>query len=131
MIKNIQPLADKFAISLSALCMVHCLALPLLIVLMPSIAAMQFDNEAFHVWMVVAVIPTSIYALTVGCKKHKRYQLLALGAVGLVCLVLALVLGEAWEKPLTVLGSCLIVIGHILNFRLCKQQEAKDACCEH
>ena len=73
------------------------------------------DNEAFHLWMVVAVLPSSLYALTMGCKQHKRYQLLIWGIVGLALLVLALALGEErigeWvKKALTVLGATLVAV---------------------
>ena len=116
------------------MCAIHCLALPLLLILLPSIAALQLDNEAFHLWMVVAVLPTSIYALTLGCKQHKRYQLLILGFTGLALLVIALVLGEerigeAGEKILTALGAGFVAIGHWFNYRLCRAQKHKDCPC--
>ena len=127
---SIQTLTDKAAIGLSALCAIHCLVSPLLIVLLPSLTALQLDNEAFHLWMVVAVVPTSVYALTMGCKQHKRYHLLTYGLIGLSCLILAVVLGEsllgeAGEKILTVLGAVFIAYGHYQNYRLCQR---KDSC---
>lgn len=118
--------ADKFAIGLSLICAVHCLALPLILVLLPGMVALQLDNEAFHTWIIVAALPTSIYALTLGCKQHKRYQLLILGFVGLSLLAMAVMLGEAiigglGEKLLTVLGASLVAVGHLWNFRLYQQ----------
>lgn len=132
--KTVQAAADKLAIGLSMVCAIHCLALPLLLVLLPTIAVLQLNNEAFHVWMVVAVIPTSIYALTLGCKQHKRHQLLILGAVGLTLLIMALVLGEerigeAGEKILTALGSTFVALGHWFNYRLCRAQKNKNCAC--
>ncbi len=58
--RTIQNFTDKMAISLSLLCAIHCLALPLLIVLLPSITALQLYGEDFHLWMLLAVIPTSL-----------------------------------------------------------------------
>ncbi len=135
-----QGITDKFAISLSLMCVIHCLALPVLLALLPGMAVLQLDNEAFHLWMVVAVLPTSIYALTLGCKQHKRYQLLILGTIGLALLVMALVLGEerigeAGEKILTVLGAGFVAVGHWFNYRLClshkysRTQKYKDCNC--
>ena len=105
-----------------------------MVLMLPSIAALNLDNEAFHMWMVVAVIPCSIYALFLGCKEHSRYQLFFLAFIGLVMLVLALVLGEeqigeAGEKIMTVAGAALIALGHWLNFRLCRANEHKDCGC--
>jgi len=131
---------DKTAIGLSLLCAAHCLALPLVLVLLPSLAALQLNYEAFHFWMVIAVLPTSLYALTMGCKQHKRYRLLLLGSVGLILLVSAVVLGEAvigelGEKALTLVGAAFIAYGHYTNFRLCQlrqhqsQSQHQDCSC--
>ena len=125
--KNLQIFTDKAAIGLSLLCAMHCLAFPLIIVLLPSLAALQLNDEAFHLWMVLAVIPTSVYALTMGCKQHKRYRLLILGVLGLACLISAVVLGEtlhseSMEKILTSIGAGIIAYGHYRNYRLCQYQ---------
>ena len=130
-----QAFTDKMAMSLSLLCALHCLVSPLIIVMLPSLAALQFDGEAFHVWMVLAVIPTSVYALTMGCKQHKRYRLLGLGLFGLLFLLSAVLLGEDlisdfWEKALTVIGAATIALGHYRNYRLCQHQEF-CACPDH
>ena len=132
--KTEQAVTDKLAIGLSVACAIHCLFLPLMVLTLPSIAALNLDNEAFHMWMVVAVIPCSIYALFLGCKEHSRYQLVFLAFSGLVMLVLALVLGEeqigeAGEKIMTVAGAALIALGQWLNFRLCRATDHKDCGC--
>lgn len=120
---------DKSAITLSALCVIHCLLLPVLIVLLPSLAATGLDNEMFHIMMVTLVLPISIYALTMGCKKHKKQSVAYTGVIGLLILVAALVfgeshLGEAGEKLWTTIGSVIISIAHIRNFKLCQQSES-------
>lgn len=132
--RNLQLLTDKVAIGLSAACAMHCLIFPLLVIWLPAFAVLPLADEAFHVWMVVVVIPTSIYALTLGCKQHKRYQLLSLGLLGLACLIVAIVFGElllgaAGEKILTVIGALTLAIGHFKNYRLCRQQ-IECACPE-
>ena len=131
--KTTQAITDKLAIGLSLACVIHCLALPVLLVLLPGIAALQLNNESFHLWMVVAVLPSSIYALTFGCKQHKRYQLLFLGSVGIVLMILALFLGEAvigelGEKILTTVGGGLVAAGHWFNYRLCNKKDNDCAC---
>jgi len=120
-----QQITDKLSISLSLLCAIHCLAVPVMLALLPGIAALQLDNEAFHSWMLWAVIPTSIYALTMGCKQHKRFRLLVVGGTGLALLILAVMLGEDiigeyGEKTLTLIGASLVAAGHFWNFRLCR-----------
>tara|TARA_Y100000590_G_C15603634_1_gene971096 strand:- start:67 stop:501 length:435 start_codon:yes stop_codon:yes gene_type:complete len=133
--KTAQAITDKLAIGLSLMCAIHCLAITSLIALLPSMVALGLDNEeVFHLWMVMAVLPSSAYALTLGCKQHKRYRLLIWGSIGLILLVMALVLGEerigeAGEKILTVLGAGFVAVGHWFNFRLCQAQKHRDCAC--
>lgn len=120
---------DKSAITISVLCIFHCLLLPVLIVLLPSLAATALNTEMFHILMVVCVLPISIYALTMGCKKHNKRSVLYTGLVGLLTLVAALVfgeshLGEVGEKLWTTIGSVIMAIAHIRNFKLCQQSES-------
>jgi len=119
---------DKAAIGLSFLCALHCLALPLAFALFPGVAVSHLSSEAFHLWMVFAVVPLSAYALTLGCDQHKKTYLLGLGFVGLACLILAVVLGESFlgeigEKSLTLIGAAIVSYGHYKNYRLCRQRD--------
>ena len=72
---KVREITDQLSISLSLLCAIHCLIVPFVLILLPTLAVLQLDYEAFHYWMLVSVIPMSVYALTVGCKQHKRYRL--------------------------------------------------------
>lgn len=72
--RSIQAFTDKFAITLSFLCVIHCVILPFLLVLLPSLGVWQLDNEAFHSWLLIAVLPVSLYALVSGYKKHHQYR---------------------------------------------------------
>lgn len=130
--KSYQMGADKFSITLSVVCAFHCLILPVLITLAPTLAALNLDDERFHFWMVVAVLPISVYGLTLGCKKHKRYQLLFLGFVGLSLLISALLLEDQLDvlnssvinkKSMTLLGAIFLATGHWLNYRLCLRND--------
>ncbi|MBA6253305.1 MULTISPECIES: MerC domain-containing protein [unclassified Colwellia] len=130
---TIKNLTDKLAIGLSITCAIHCLVMPIMLVLLPSVAVLQLNNEAFHLWMIVAVVPISIYALFMGCRRHEHYRLLVIGSLGLVFLVLAVVLGDSplgefWEKALTLSGAMIIAYGHYQNFNLCQQQTDCHSC---
>ncbi len=132
--KKEQVVTDNLAIGLSILCVMQCLAMPSLLVLLPSAVAFFLQNEAFHFWMIVVVIPVSVFALTLGCKQHKRYHVMISGVIGLALLVAALVvgetlLGENGEKLLTILGAGFVTVGHLLNFRLCRRSGPEG--CAH
>ena len=79
----------------------------------------------------IVVLPTSAIALSLGCRLHGNWRIIALGFAGVTSLVVAifadlLSLGEAGETLMTVLGAVLIACAHVLNYRTCR------AChCEH
>ncbi|GAA5317521.1 MAG: hypothetical protein AseanaTS_27260 [Candidatus Pelagadaptatus aseana] len=127
---NIQAFADKTAISLSFVCVVHCLAVPVLLVLLPSLMAFNLGDEAFHNWLLVAVVPASVLALAMGCKKHRQLRVLMLGGLGLAILLSVPVLGhdflgETGEKILTLVGAMIIAVGHWFNHRLCQTSQCE------
>lgn len=126
---KVENVTDKLAISLSIACAIHCLAMPLVLLLLPSFAVLPLNNEAFHLWMILIVLPTSVYALFMGCKQHKRYRLIVIGFCGLTLLVSAILLGnEFWEKILTLMGTFIIAGGHYWNYRLCQQHKLCHRC---
>lgn len=125
---RLRPAADRTAIALSALCVIHCLFLPIAMVMLPALAALDLDNETFHAWMVMIVLPVSAVALLMGCRRHGRRGVLAVGGLGLATLMLAViaghdVLGELGERLTTLLGASLIAFSHWRNFRLCQEAE--------
>lgn len=126
-----QTLTDKISIGLSMACTVHCLALPVLLTMVPALASLGLNDERFHMWMVIAVIPCSILALVQGCRKHKKYLLVGIVTAGLTLLVLAVFageqVGEVGEKVLTVVGSLFVAVGHSLNYWYCRKND-KDNC---
>lgn len=124
-------LLDKTAIGLSAICAIHCLALPVALALLPSLALLPVADESFHLLLVWLVLPTSVVALALGCKRHQQWQVLAWGIAGLAVLVFAAalghdLLGENLEKWTTVAGASLVATGHVLNYRHCQ-----TADCQH
>jgi len=131
-ISTLLPAADKAAIGLSTLCALHCLALPIAIALLPSLAAYGLADERFHTWIILGVIPLSVCALTMGCKQHRQTNVLYIGFLGLLLLCLTPLLGhellgETGEKFLTLAATALIVSSHIKNFRLCRKKT--DCAC--
>lgn len=118
---------DKAAIGLSLVCAIHCLLLPVAVVMLPAMAAATFGDERFHQWMLLAVLPTSLFALTMGCRRHRNMGVLAIGLPGLAILSLAAffghdLLGETGEKVASLAAALLIALGHVRNHALCKRQ---------
>lgn len=129
----LQEKADKFAISISLLCALHCAVLPSLWVLIPSFGLMGVDSEVVHLWMLVVVIPVSAVALVTGARKHGHRALMILGTLGLLVLASAVIfgehnLGEFGEKLVTVVGSVIVAIAHLRNYRLCQEMDCSCHC---
>ena len=130
--RTTQEYSDKTAISLSALCLVHCLLVPSLLVFLSGYISLSYNNELIHYAILFIAIPVSIYALITGVKNHNSYTYLYVGLLGILTLILAVTLGvqmwgEAGEKILTTVGALLVAISHFKNYRLCREVEC-DSC---
>jgi hypothetical protein len=111
---------DNAAIGASALCLVHCLILPVAIMILPFLAAALEYSEWFHVAFLGFAAPSSLYALLSGIRIHGQSKPLAYGVTGLAFLLLGLLLDDRaiYEMLATVVGSGLLIAGHIQNLRL-------------
>jgi hypothetical protein len=113
---------DRIAIALSAICIVHCLAVPVLVAVLPVAAVSFGEDQHFHGLMLWLVIPTSVAGFGMGYRVHRLARIVALGAAGVVVLILAAIYGhEVWRPDLEIIvsvcGSLLLGGAHWLNFR--------------
>lgn len=126
-----QQLLDRLAVSASVACMLHCLVTPLLLVVLPVLSSSVLPGEALHRALVLVVVPMSLVALYLGCRRHRDRAVLALGGLGLVLLVgVAVVgeelLGEGGERIGTLLGGAALAAGHLRNYRLCRTDRCES-----
>jgi hypothetical protein len=113
---------DRVAITLSTICIVHCLAMPFIIALLPVTALALGRDGHFHALMLWFVVPTSIIGLGLGVRVHRRYLIVALGAVAVAVLAVVALWGHAaWdpsvEIPVNVAASVALAAAHWRNFR--------------
>ena len=125
MIKT-QLTADKFAMTISFACVVHCFFVPSFIILSSGVFPLALDNEVVHKLIVLIAVPVSIFSLYLGYKNHKTFFFILVGIFGLVLLITAVILGESilgeWgEKGFTLLGSIFVAFAHFRNHQICKQ----------
>jgi hypothetical protein len=126
-----RPILDKFAITASGFCTIHCLFLPVFLAVFSAMGATLFGQDAFHVYLLGLVLPLSIVALLMGCRKHRSRMVALLGFAGLTVLVIAASLGhdglgETGERAATLAGSTLIALGHLRNFSLCRRMDCEQ-----
>jgi hypothetical protein len=109
---------DSIAIGASFACLVHCLALPVLIALLPAWSAFLDVPESFHLWLLVLAVPVSLTVLVRAATGKPGYLPLRFGIAGLTLMALGLgVEGEVSEAIVTSVGALLLAFGHILNWR--------------
>ena len=117
--------SDKFAMSFSAICMVHCLFAPSLIILSYSSLALTLESELIHKAILLLTIPVSIFAISLGYKNHSNTSIIYTGIAGLTILISALLIreriGENAELILTTIGSLMVIACHYRNYRICKK----------
>jgi len=96
--------------------------------------ALSLEGEAFHGWILLTVLPMSVCALILGCRKHRLYRYMIIGSLGLLLLVLGVALsyliGEVGERIFTVLGACMLGFSHFNNYQICEQKGCSD-CGQH
>lgn len=146
---------DHFAIGMATVCAVHCLLTPVLMIALPIIATSFFAHEDFHLWMLLLVLPTTGFAIFMGCRRHKDRMVAVLSALGISILFSALVHErmhnaahvdaqlhaahcvscerDVFSEPLPMhaggwintIGGLLLAGAHVRNFRLCRKENCK------
>ncbi len=112
--------ADRWAIGLSALCLVHCLSIPVALLLFPVVAHNLIDHQSWVHWALLALaLPLSAYALLTGYRRHRYRPVLILGGIGISLMFIGVghLAGLQWELPLTVAGAALLAYAHVENMR--------------
>ena len=117
--------SDKFAMSFSAICLLHCLFAPSLIILSYSSLALTIESELIHKVILLITIPVSIFAISLGYKNHSNNSIIYTGIAGLTILISALLIGENIgenaELVLTMIGSLTVIYCHYRNYKIFKE----------
>ena len=113
---------DRVAIALSTICIVHCLAMPFVIAVLPVAAFTVGGDGHFHSLMLWFVVPTSVLGFALGFRVHRRTDIVVLGAVAIGTLAAAALWGHsAWDPSVEVLvsvaASVVLAAAHWRNFR--------------
>ncbi len=69
---------DALGISASMICLVHCLFLPLFLVLFPLAGVAAVENEAYEIGLIALSFGIAFVALRSGYQKHHRKGVFAL-----------------------------------------------------
>ena len=111
--------ADRLAIAVSGLCVVHCLTSAVLLALLSTAGGMLL-NPIFHEIGLTIAIGFGIIALGRGIATHGYMMPASVGALGLGVMAGAMRLphdGSELETVWTLVGVGLLALGHDLNRR--------------
>ena len=125
------PYLDRIGVFLSATCLLHCLALPVLLTIAPITQTGLLDEQTFHLVLFWFILPVSLIALGIGCRQHKDLLILLLGGTGLSLLLFAglvghIVLTPTAERGVTIVAGLILAAAHLRNFKICRATN-----CDH
>lgn len=121
---------DRFAILLSGICAIHCIALPVVASIIPFLSiTMEHGNVLhefwFHQFILLFILPVSVIALISGYRFHRLLAPMMIASIGLAVLVgIALfaeyfidhdIVSDGGETIITVVGGIIHALGHLLN----------------
>lgn len=113
-------------ITLSLACLVHCLALPLLILLAPALSRWLALPEGLHAAILLLAIPAAGVAMADGWRRHRHAAPVLLAVAGLALLALGQTAHEGWiaaadpetaDRLLTSTGAVMLAGAHLINWR--------------
>lgn len=119
-------LADLTGIALSFTCLIHCLALPLLLLLAPALSPWLALPEGVHAAILLLALPAAAMAMRDGWRRHRRIAPTLLAAVGLGLLASGLAAHDGWlavadqeaaDRWLTSAGALALAAAHLANWR--------------
>lgn len=118
---------DEAAAICSGLCLIHCIATPVLLSLGGlGLVGSLFTSEWVHVALFAPIAALAATSLPSGWKRHKRWVPGAAGFTGLALLLAALFAPHEAEAILSISGGLLLMAGHLSNRFHCR----RGAPCE-
>ncbi|MCW8128023.1 MerC domain-containing protein [Microbulbifer halophilus] len=130
---------DTAGMLVSGLCLVHCLATPLLLALGGAgMLGALLGHELFHLVLLGPVLLLALASFPAACRHHRRPVVMVSGFSGLLILIVALGLEGHWELLASTVGAGLLVAAHWANRRLLQRgalagqgEDAIQECRSH
>ena len=106
---------DRVAMTLSGLCLVHCLATALLLGTLSTVGGL-LGSPVIHEIGLVLALGLGVVALGNGIMRHGRFLPPSIGGLGIGAMTAALSLPHGGsEMVATMIGVALLATGHFLN----------------
>lgn len=140
--KNSAHKFDWFAMVLSGICAIHCIALPVLAGVLPIFSSLAAHDHGlhsfwFHQLILFFIFPISVIALWAGFRCHRKIYPVLVSGIGLSVLLFSALYADVLiiryalpheiETVLTLSGGVVHAVGHIMNLMASRGRHA----CEH
>jgi MerC mercury resistance protein len=111
---------DTLGMIVSIACVAHCIAVPLVLGLLPALGLTFLARDGLHEVLAVVVVMLALLAFVPGYRAHRLLHVPVLGGLGVFLLsgaAFAPGLPMLAESGLTAFGGTLLVSAHVLNRR--------------
>ena len=116
---------DCLGAAVSLACAIHCMATPLIIIVLSVVGISAEVHDSRHALLVTGSVALAAGSLCWGFRVHRDWRLLMVLGGAVASIIRAQCLAEGIEETaLMVAGAGLLVIAHLLNRRWC-------ATCAH
>jgi hypothetical protein len=118
---------DVWAMALAVACAMHCVAPLIIAAALPALALPWLEHPGVEWALVATSIGSSVWAITGGCRRHRRWSplpLLVLGVAGLLLARLGPDVAENTERMMVVFAAAALVLAHTMNLRLLRRGAA-------
>jgi hypothetical protein len=120
---------DKIGLTLSSLCLLHCLALPVVIVAFPALKSF-FLEDFTHKLFGSLIVVSAYLAFWPNFKIHKQKSVLIWGSIGVALIIFSVFLyehthNESLDHIITMIASAVLIYSHIKNIK------CAHAACAH
>jgi peptidoglycan/LPS O-acetylase OafA/YrhL len=116
---------DRIGIFVSAACLLHCLATPIVLSLLAVYAHFLPSEERTHRILALFITILGVTALLTGYRRHKRPSVLVLMTAGLLFILAGAFFGDRlpshWDEvAITLAGSSCLIAAHRINHTFCR-----------
>ena len=116
-----QELVDNTGACLSFACAIHCMAMPLLVTILPLIGLSFLATERAELYLIIGAIALAIGSLAWGVRHHRSWRAFLILLVALTFIATARTAVEGiFEVVFYSIGAILLASAHLVNRHLCK-----------
>lgn len=119
---------DFWGVIISGLCVIHCLAVPIILLIFPAISREILPQEDItHAVLLAFILGVAGVAFISGYRVHGQWRPVFWLVAGLILIVFATFIvhgffGHVWEPVFAIAGSLCLIRAHYLNHQ-CKRCE--------